>query len=131
MNKIKLAINSLVTFFIYLVGGIDKVFICLVILMILDYITGLLKGIKNKNLNSKKGFEGIIYKFCILFMIMLAEQIDIVTNQDVFRNLICYFFISNEGISLLENFSILGLPVPEKIKNLLEQLKKEWLYGKV
>jgi toxin secretion/phage lysis holin len=125
MNKIKLAINSLVTFFIYLVGGIDKVFICLVILMILDYITGLLKGIKNKNLNSKKGFEGIIYKFCILFMIMLAEQIDIVTNQDVFRNLICYFFISNEGISLLENFSILGLPVPEKIKNLLEQLKKE------
>lgn len=125
MNKIKLAINSLVTFFIYLVGGIDKVFICLVILMVLDYITGIFKGIKNKNINSKKGFEGIIYKFCILFMIMLAEQIDIVTNQDVFRNLICYFFISNEGISLLENFSILGLPVPEKIKNLLEQLKKE------
>lgn len=125
MNKIKVAINSIITFFIYLVGGIDKVFICLVILMVLDYITGLLKGIKNKNLNSKKGFEGIIYKFCILFMIMLAEQIDIVTNQDVFRNLICYFFISNEGISLLENFSILGLPVPEKIKILLEQLKKE------
>ena len=125
MNKIKLAINSLITFFIYMVGGIDKVFICLVILMVLDYITGIFKGIKNKNINSKKGFEGIIYKFCILFMIMLAEQIDIVTNQDVFRNLICYFFISNEGISLLENFSILGLPVPEKIKNLLEQLKKE------
>lgn len=125
MNKIKLAINSLITFFIYLVGGIDKVFICLVILMILDYITGLLKGIKNKNLNSKKGFEGIIYKFCILFMIMLAEQIDIITNQDVFRNLICYFFISNEGISILENLTLLGLPIPEKITKFFEQLKKE------
>ena len=125
MNKIKLAINSMFTFLVFLVGGIDKVFICLAILMLMDYITGIFKGIKNKNLNSKRGIEGIIYKICIIFMIILAEQIDIITNQDVFRNLICYFFISNEGISILENLSLLGLPIPEKITKFFEQLKKE------
>lgn len=125
MNKIKLAINSMFTFLAFLVGGIDKVFICLAILMLMDYVTGIFKGIKNKNLNSKRGIEGIIYKICIIFMIILAEQIDIITNQDVFRNLICYFFISNEGISILENLSLLGLPIPEKITKFFEQLKKE------
>lgn len=125
MNKIKVAINSMFTILAFLVGGIDKVFICLAILMLMDYVTGIFKGIKNKNLNSKRGIEGIIYKICIIFMIILAEQIDIITNQDVFRNLICYFFISNEGISILENLSLLGLPIPEKITKFFEQLKKE------
>ena len=125
MNKIKLAINSLITFFIYLIGGIDKVFICLAILMLIDYITGLFKGIKNKNLNSKKGIEGIIYKICIIFMIIIAEQLDIITNQDVFRNVICYFFISNEGISILENLSMIGLPIPKKITKFFEQLNQK------
>ena len=91
----------------------------------MDYVTGIFKGIKNKNLNSKRGIEGIIYKICIIFMIILAEQIDIITNQDIFRNLICYFFISNEGISILENLTLLGLPIPEKITKFFEELKKE------
>lgn len=125
MNKIKLALNSLITFFIYLIGGIDKFVICLAILMLIDYLTGLFKGVKNQNLNSKKGIEGIIYKICIIFMIIIAEQIDVITNQDVFRNLICYFFISNEGISILENLSLIGLPIPEKITKFFEQLNQK------
>lgn len=125
MNKIKLAINSLITFFIYLVGGIDKVFICLAILMLIDYITGIFKAIAKKDVNSQRGISGIFYKISIIFMIVIANQVDIITNQNVFRDLICYFFISNEGISIIENLTQLGLPIPSKITKFFEQLNNK------
>ena len=113
------------TLFTFLFGKWEIGLQILVACMILDYTLGLMCGTKNKNLSSDIGFKGLKKKFTIIIILILAVLLDRLIGQGwVFRTLVCYFYIANEGISLLENCSGLGLPIPEKIKNALIQLKE-------
>lgn len=115
------------TFLTYLFGVWDAAIGVLIILMVLDYITGVLNGYLTKTLNSEIGFKGLLKKFLILVVMIIAVMLDRLMNTGdwVFRTLVCYFYIANEGISLLENISLMGVPIPTKIKDALEQLNNE------
>ena len=128
MEKIFSSVVAIIaTFFTYLFGGWDIALIVLITFMTLDYITGVVYAVINKTLNSNIGFQGLIKKCMILVVLVVAVLLDRMINGEtwVFRTLVCYFYIANEGISLLENASNLGVPVPNKIKDALEQLNKD------
>lgn len=117
-----LIINSVSYFF----GGIDNLLIILLIIMFIDYLTGICKAIINKKLNSIVGVKGIIKKFGYLLIVALAVLIDkIIGDTSAIRILVIYFFVANEGISILENWALMGLPFPNKLKQIFEQLKDE------
>lgn len=122
-NKILLLIGGIISLIFYLTGGEDKMTNCLLILMAVDYITGLSKAYCTKTLNSKTGFKGIIKKIVMICMIVLAYQIDILMGNVGIKNLTIGILISNEGLSILENCSICGVPIPKKLKELLEQYR--------
>lgn len=118
--------SILATYFIYLVGGIDIAFISLIVVMALDYITGVMSAIYNKKLNSKIGYKGILKKASYLLVIALGVILDKLLGQTgSVRTLVIYFFVANDGISIIENVSEMNIPLPKKLKELLEQLKKE------
>lgn len=120
-------VASLGAGFTYIFGGWDTCLKVLVIFMALDYITGLISAWMKNKLNSKVGCKGIAKKASILIILIVAVLLDRLLNSNawVFRTLVCYFYIANEGISILENCGKCGLPVPKKILNALEQLKKK------
>ena len=119
-------ISILATYFIYLVGGIDVAFISLIVVMALDYITGVMSAIYNKKLNSKIGYKGILKKASYLLVIALGVILDKLLGQTgSVRTLVIYFFVANDGISIIENVSEMNIPLPKKLKELLEQLKKD------
>lgn len=109
----------------WLFGAWDTAIIVLICFMVADYITGVMKGAYTKELSSDIGLKGIARKFLILLIIMVAVLIDRLLNTGtwVFRTLAAYFYIANEGLSILENAIVMGLPVPEQLKNTLVQLK--------
>ena len=115
------------TFFTYLFGSFDLVLQVLVVFMILDYLTGVLYAFLTNQLNSEVGFKGLVKKLMILVVLIIAVMLDRMLGNGtwVFRTLVCYFYIANEGISLLENVGNIGIPIPNKIKNALEQLNKD------
>ena len=128
MEKIFNSIVAVVaTFFTYLFGGWDIALIVLVAFMVLDYATGVIWAYIQKTLNSEIGFKGLVKKCMILVVLVVAVLLDRMINSGtaVFRTLVCYFYIANEGISLLENVSNLGLPIPDKLKVALEQLNED------
>lgn len=109
-------------------GGWDDLLQVLVTLMILDYITGLLAGAYTKKLNSYTGFKGIIKKVVMLCIVALAVTLDtmLLAGQDAWiRTMVLYFFAANEGLSILENTSAAGIPVPVKIKEMLNKMESE------
>ena len=108
----------------YFLGGLDGLLIALIIFMILDYITGLMCAIIDKKLSSAVGFRGICKKVLILMLVGLANVIDmhVVGTGSALRGAVIAFYLSNEGLSLLENAAHIGLPVPEKMKEVLAQL---------
>lgn len=127
MEKVFNSIVAVIaTFFTYLFGGWDIALIVLVAFMVLDYATGMMWAYIQKTLNSQIGFRGLIKKCMILVALIIAVLLDRMINSGtaVFRTLVCYFYIANEGISLLENVSHLGLPIPDKLKNALQQLNE-------
>ncbi len=118
--------SSVLTTIIYYLGGLDMALKTLLILMILDYITGICKSIVNKKVNSVIGLKGIVKKVGYLIIVALSFLLDgMVGDTGAIRNLVVYFFVANEGISILENWGAMGLPLPAKILEVLEQLKKE------
>ena len=121
----KYVIASVGTGLSYFLGVWDTPLRVLVCFMVLDYMTGLLKAFVNKTVSSDIGLRGIARKSVILVVLITGVLLDRLINNDnwTFRTMICYFYMANEGISLLENCSALGLPIPEKIKNALIQLK--------
>lgn len=128
MEKVFNSIVAVVaTFFTYLFGGWDIALIVLVAFMVLDYATGVIWAYIQKTLNSEIGFKGLVKKCMILVVLVVAVLLDRMINSGtaVFRTLVCYFYIANEGISLLENVSNLGLPIPDKLKVALEQLNED------
>ena len=118
--------STILTTIVYYLGGLDMALKTLLILMVLDYITGICKSIVNKKVNSIIGLKGIIKKVGYLILVALSFLLDgVVGDTGAIRNLVVYFFVANEGISNLENWGAMGLPLPSKILEVLEQLKKE------
>ena len=124
--KINDIFSVLSTSIIYLLGGFDIALQSLIIVMIIDYVTGVSSAIYNKKLSSKIGFKGIIKKFCYLLIIALSVVIDNLTGQSgVIRTLVIYFFVANDGISIIENMTELDIKLPKKLIDALEQIKKK------
>lgn len=109
---------------VYLLGGWDILISTLVVLMCLDFVTGLLKGFYNKKLSSQAGIKGIIKKVCILIVVSLAVMCEKI-GIPAMREMTIIFFAVNEGLSILENASELDLPIPEVIKNALVKLREK------
>ena len=105
-------------------GEMDGFFYALIAFVVIDYITGVMCAIINRELSSAVGFKGIFRKVLIFLLVGIANIIDVqvVGTGAVLRTAVIFFYISNEGVSLLENAGHLGLPIPEKIKTVLEQL---------
>ena len=108
----------------YFLGGCDGLLIALVVFAVTDYITGVMCAIADKKLSSEIGFKGICRKVIIFMLVGIAHVLDInvIATGSVLRTAVIFFYLSNEGVSLLENAAHLGLPVPEKLKDVLEQL---------
>jgi len=125
LNYIKVIVMTLGTGLTWLLGTWDTAIVVLILFMALDYATGLLRAWINKEVSSDIGLRGIARKAVIFVVLIVAVMLDRLLNTGtwVFRTLVCYFYIANEGISLLENCAGLGLPIPEKIKDALAQLK--------
>lgn len=118
--------STLLTTVVYFLGGLDIALKTLLIFMLLDYITGICKAIVNKKINSIIGIKGIIKKVGYLIVVALSVQLDNITGgTGALRTLVIYFFVANEGISILENWGSIGLPLPKKIMETLEQIKKD------
>ena len=117
-------IASIFTTFVFLVGGIDIALISLLIVMVLDYITGILSAFYNKELSSKVGFKGLLKKVFYLVIIALSVRIDNLLGQDnLIRTFVIYYFVANDGLSILENAGELGIKLPKKLYEALDQLK--------
>ena len=108
----------------YFLGGNDGLLIALVLFVAVDYLTGVMCAVSDKVLSSNVGFMGICRKVLIFLLVGIANILDVhvIGTGSVLRTAVIFFYISNEGVSLLENAAHLGLPVPEKIKAVLEQL---------
>lgn len=123
-NTIQLAFAAVGGWLGYFLGGCDGLLYALLALVVIDYITGVMCAIADKTLSSEVGFKGICRKVLIFLLVGIANILDVqvIGTGSVLRTAVIFFYISNEGVSLLENAAHLGLPVPEKIKTVLEQL---------
>ena len=111
---------------VYLWGGFDVAMQCLLIAIALDYVSGIIKAFVLKQLSSTVGFKGILKKVGILVVVALAVLIDRVTGESgAIRTLVIYYFVANEGLSIIENAGKAGLPIPHSIKEALEALKRQ------
>ncbi len=123
-NMIQLAFTAVGGWLGYFLGGCDGLLYALIAFVVIDYITGVMCAINDKTLSSEVGFKGICRKVLIFLLVGIANILDIniIGTGSILRTAVIFFYISNEGVSLLENAAHLGLPVPEKIKLVLEQL---------
>lgn len=122
--KIQMAITAVGGWLGYFVGGVDGLMTALIIFMVIDYITGLMCAIADRKLSSAVGFKGIFKKVLIFMLVGVAHIMDmhVIGTGDALRSAVICFYLSNEGVSLLENAGHLGLPIPEKLKVILAQL---------
>ncbi|HBA49190.1 MAG TPA: holin [Lachnospiraceae bacterium] len=116
----------------YYLGGCDGLLLALVAFAAADYLTGVMCAVSDRKLSSNVGFKGICRKVLIFLLVGIANILDVhvIGTGSVLRTAVIFFYISNEGVSLLENAAHLGLPVPEKIKAVLEQLHDRDTDGK-
>lgn len=123
-NMIQVVLTMLGGWLGYFLGGCDGLLIALVVFAVMDYVTGVMCAAADRKLSSEVGFKGICRKVLIFMMVGIANVLDIqvVGSGSVLRTAVIFFYLSNEGISLLENAAHLGLPIPEKLKMVLVQL---------
>ncbi len=123
-NVIQVILSAIAGSLGYFIGGFDSMIYALIVFVIIDYITGVMCAIADKSVSSEIGFKGICRKVLIFLLVGVANILDVevIGTGSALRTAIIFFYLSNEGISLLENAAHLGLPVPEKIKTVLEQL---------
>ena len=123
-TKVQIAITAIGGWIGYFVGGMDGMLIALIVLMSLDYISGIMCAVIDKKLSSAIGFRGICKKVLILMLVGVANIVDlhVVGTGSALRGAVICFYLSNEGLSLLENAAYIGLPVPERLKDVLAQL---------
>ena len=123
-NMIQLMFTAVGGWLGWFLGGCDGLLYALIAFVVIDYITGVMCAINDQSLSSEVGFRGICRKVLIFLMVGIANILDVnvIGTGSVLRTAVIFFYISNEGVSLMENAAHLGLPVPEKIKVVLEQL---------
>ena len=123
-TKIQIAVTGLGGWLGYFLGGVDGMMTALIVLMALDYITGIMCAIVDKKLSSAVGFKGICKKCLILMLVGVANVIDlhVVGSGSALRGAVICFYMSNEGLSLLENAAHIGLPIPDKLRDIHSQL---------
>lgn len=122
--KLQMAITAIGGWLGYFLGGMDGLLTALIVFMTLDYVTGIMCAIVDKKLSSAVGFRGIFKKMLIVLLVGVAHIVDlhVVGAGNALRSAVVCFYLSNEGVSLLENAAHLGLPIPVKLKTVLEQL---------
>lgn len=123
-NTIQLAFAAVGGWLGYFLGGCDGLLYALIAFVAIDYITGVMCAISDKTLSSEVGFKGICRKVLIFLLVGIGNIIDVqvLGSPGVLRTAVIFFYLSNEGVSLIENAAHLGLPVPDKLKAVLEQL---------
>ena len=123
-TKVQIAITALGGWLGYFLGGMDGLMIALIVMMTLDYVSGVMCAIIDKKLSSAVGFKGICKKVFILMLVGVAHIIDlhVVGTGSALRVAVICFYMSNEGLSLLENAAHIGLPIPDKLRDILSQL---------
>ena len=123
-NTIQLIFAAIGGWLGYFMGGNDGILYALLAFVVIDYITGVMCAIEDKTLSSEVGFKGICRKVLIFLLVGIANILDVeaIGSGSVLRTAVIFFYISNEGVSLLENASHLGLPIPAQIKDVLKQL---------
>ena len=123
-SGIQIAFSALGGFLGWFLGGADGFLYALIAFAVIDYITGVLCAISDKTLSSEVGFKGICRKVLIFTLVGIRNIVDVYVlgETGVLRTAVIFFYLSNEGVSLLENAAHLGLPIPEKLKEVLEQL---------
>lgn len=111
----------------YVLGGMDGMLYTLLVFVTVDYLTGMLCAIADRKLSSEVGFQGIARKVIIFTLVGIAHLLDvqILGKVGVLRAMVIFFYVSNEGISIIENATHLGLPIPEKLRSILQQLKEK------
>lgn len=121
-NTVSAAVGAVLGF---LFGEVNGLFWALIAFMALDYVTGVIIAVINKKLSSEIGFRGLAKKFLILIFVAVGHILDanVLGGQAVCMSAVMLFYIANEGVSIIENAALLGLPVPKKLKDILEQLK--------
>ena len=123
-TKVQIAITAIGGWVGYFVGGMDGMLIALVIMMALDYISGIMCAVVDKTLSSAIGFKGIAKKVLILMLVGVANIVDqhVIGTGSALRGAVICFYMSNEALSLFENAAHIGLPVPDKLRDALAQL---------
>lgn len=123
-NVIQMVITAIGGWLGYFLGGCDGLLFALMAFVVIDYITGVMCAINDRKLSSEVGFRGICRKVLIFLLVGIANILDVqvIGTGSVLRTAVIFFYLSNEGVSLLENAAHLGLPVPDAIKAVLEQL---------
>ena len=123
-NTIQLAFAAVGGWLGYFLGGCDGLIYALIAFVVIDYITGVMCAISDETLSSEVGFKGICRKVLIFLLVGIGNIIDVqvLGSPGVLRTAVIFFYLSNEGVSLIENAAHLGLPVPDKLKAVLEQL---------
>lgn len=127
LDKLDLAFAAFGGFLGWFFGGFDGFLYALVIFVVMDYFTGVLAAGVKKELSSEIGFKGIAKKVCIFVLVGIANIVDtqVIQNGSAIRTAVIFFYLSNEGLSVLENSAVIGLPIPEKLKAMLIQLADE------
>lgn len=127
IDYVKIVFATIGTVVSYLIGNWDTGLIVLVSFMALDYFTGVLSAYILKEISSNVGLKGIARKALIFIVLIISVLLDRLLNADVyiFRTLVCYFYIANEGISILENCIKIGIPIPSSLQEVLIQLREE------
>lgn len=127
INIFKLIFTTIGGYFGWFVGGCDGVMYALIIFIVIDYLTGLMVAVLDRKLSSEIGFRGIFKKVLIFTFVGIGNIIDVqlIKNGSAIRTVVIFFYISNEGISIIENSAKVGLPIPQKLKDVLYQLNRE------
>ena len=127
MNTFQIIFTTIGWYMGWLLGGVDGFMYALITFIAIDYITGLMVAVLERKLSSEIGFRGIFKKVLIFAFVGIGNIIDVylLKNGSAIRTAVIFFYISNEGISIIENSAKVGLPIPQKLKDILEQLNKE------
>lgn len=125
INNIQIIFTAIGGYLGYILGRLDGFIYALITFVVIDYLTGLMAAIVERKLSSEIGFRGIFKKVLIFLLVAIGNVVDknLIGTGGAIRTAVIFFYISNEGISIIENSIRIGLPVPEKLKNVLEQLQ--------
>lgn len=127
LNTLQFIFTALGGYIGWFLGGVDGFMYALITFVVIDYVTGLMVAVLERKLSSEVGFRGIFKKVLIFAFVGIGNIIDVylLKNGSAIRIAVIFFYFSNEGISIIENSAKIGLPIPQKLKDILEQLNKE------